>query len=98
MVFAKLALPAPELQAEIRDGRGRLVGRVDFLFREQRVVVEFDGRVKYEGADGRDALFREKRRVDALRSMGFKVVRLTWRDLDDPASVARLIGEVFLRR
>lgn len=97
LVFAGLALPAPQLQAEIRDGRGGLVGRVDFLFREQRVIVEFDGRVKYEGADGRDALFREKRREDALRSMGYQVVRLTWRDLHDPASVARLIGEAFLR-
>ena len=97
LVFAGLALPAPQLQAEIRDGRGGLVGRVDFLFREQRVVVEFDGRVKYEGADGRDALFREKRREDALRSLGYQVVRLTWRDLHDPASVARLIGEAFLR-
>ena len=98
LVFAGLALPAPELQAEIRDGRGDLVGRVDFLFREQRVIVEFDGRVKYEGADGRDALFREKRREDALRSIGYQVVRLTWRDLHDPASVARLIGDAFQRR
>lgn len=98
LVFAGLALPAPELQAEIHDGRGALVGRVDFLFRGQRLIVEFDGRVKYEGADGRDALFREKRREDALRSLGFQVVRLTWRDLDDPASVARVINEAFLRR
>ena len=61
LVFAGLALPAPELQADIRDAGGRLVGRVDFLFREQRLIVEFDGRIKYEGADGRDAVFREKR-------------------------------------
>jgi hypothetical protein len=97
MVFAGLALPAPELQAEIRDGGGRLVGRVDFLFHGKRLIVEFDGKVKYEGADGRDALFREKRREDALRSLGYQVVRLTWRDLHDPASVARLIHEALLR-
>lgn len=92
LVFAGLALPAPELQAEIRDAGGRLVGRVDFLFREQRLIVEFDGKVKYAGADGRDALFREKRREDALRSLGYQVVRLTWRDLHDPALVHRLIS------
>lgn len=97
LVFAGLALPAPELQAEIRDAGGRLVGRVDFLFRERRVIVEFDGRVKYEGADGRDALFREKRREDALRSLGYQVVRLTWRDLSDPALVCRLVKEAFSR-
>lgn len=98
LVFAGLALPVPELQAEIHDGRGTLVGRVDFLFRGQRLIVEFDGSVKYEGADGRDALFREKRLEDALRSLGFQVVRLTWRDLCHPASVARVIDEAFLRR
>jgi hypothetical protein len=47
LVFAGLALPAPELQVEIRDAGGRLVGRVDFLFRERRLIVEFDGKVKY---------------------------------------------------
>lgn len=73
------------------------LGRVDFLFREQRLIVEFDGKVKYEGADGRDALFREKRREDALRSLGYNVVRLTWRDLRDPASVERLIRKAFSR-
>lgn len=97
MVFAGLALPVPELQAEIRDAGGRLVGRVDFFFRERRLIVEFDGLVKYEGADGRDALFREKRREDTLRSLGYRVVRLTWRDLHDPARVERLIKQAFAR-
>lgn len=97
LVFAGLALPTPELQAEIRDAGGRLVGRVDFLFRAQRTIVEFDGLVKYGGADGRDALFREKHREDALRSLGYQVVRLTWRDLYDPALVERLVKEAFAR-
>ena len=48
-------------------------------------------------ADGRDALFREKRRDDALRSLGYQVVRLTWRDLHDPALVERLITEALSR-
>jgi very-short-patch-repair endonuclease len=96
MVFAGLGLPAPELQAEIRDSGGRLVGRVDFLFRERRLIVEFDGKVKYEGADG-NALFREKCREDSLRSQGYQVVRLTWRDLHDPARIERLIKEAFAR-
>ena len=46
-----------------------------------RVVVEFDGLVKYEGAEGRAALAAEKRREDWLRSLGYEVVRLTWADL-----------------
>ncbi|HYO19519.1 MAG TPA: hypothetical protein VES02_12730 [Dermatophilaceae bacterium] len=59
--------------------------------------MEFDGKVKYGGADGRDALFREKRREDALRSLGYQVARLTWRDLQDPALVQGLITAAFSR-
>lgn len=97
VLFVSLGLPAVELQAKIRDVRGKFVGRVDFLFRKYRTVVEFDGLVKYGGAGGRQALVDEKRREDALRSLGYQVVRLTWRDLHDPALVDRLIKQAFSR-
>ena len=97
VLFVSLGLPTVEPQVVIRDERGRFVGRVDFLFRAQRTVVEFDGLVKYGGADGRQALIDEKRREDALRSLGYQVVRLTWRDLHDPALVARVIRDAFAR-
>jgi len=97
VLFVSLGLPSAELQAEIRDARGRFVGRVDFLFRECRTVVEFDGLLKYGGAAGRQALVDEKRREDGLRSLGYQVVRLTWRDLHDPALVDRLVKEGFSR-
>jgi len=97
VLFVSLGLPTVEPQVVIRDERGRFVGRVDFLFRAQRTIVEFDGLVKYGGADGRQALIDEKRREDALRSLGYQVVRLTWRDLHDPGLVARLIKEAFAR-
>lgn len=73
------------------------MARVDFLFRAQRTIVEFDGLVKYGGADGRQALIDEKRREDALRSLGYQLVRLTWRDLHDPAVVEGLIRQAFAR-
>ena len=72
-------------QVRILDGHGKVVARVDFLV--GRTVVEFDGMVKYEGADGRQALAREKRREETLRRLGFGIVRLIWSDLDDPALV-----------
>jgi len=97
VLFVSLGLPAVDPQVEIRDERGRLVGRVDFLFRAQRTVVEFDGLVKYGSADGRQALVDEKRREDALRSLGYQVVRLTWRDLHDPGLVDRQIKAAFAR-
>ena len=76
-------------QVRIVDELG-LIGRVDFLVGE-KVVVEFDGLVKYEGAQGREALAAEKRREDRLRAAGYEVVRLTWADLDRPEQVARLV-------
>jgi very-short-patch-repair endonuclease len=97
VLLASLGLPKVEPQVVIRDPRGRFVGRVDFLFRAERTIVEFDGLVKYAGADGRQALIDEKRREDALRSLGYQVVRLTWRDLHDPASVKHLVREAFSR-
>ncbi|MGN6636637.1 MAG: type IV toxin-antitoxin system AbiEi family antitoxin domain-containing protein [Oryzihumus sp.] len=96
LVLRALGLPVPEPQAEIREGRGVLVGRVDLFFREQRTVVEFDGLLKY-GQDGRSALVREKVREDRLRALGLEVVRLTWRDLDDPGLVLDLVRSAFAR-
>lgn len=82
-------------QVDIRDGT-QFVARVDFLVHE-RVVVEFDGLVKYEGARGREELAREKRREDRLRRLGYEVIRLTWADLDNPADLARRLGEALAR-
>ncbi|WP_435202911.1 hypothetical protein [Janibacter sp. GS2] len=83
-----LGLPV-RTQVTIRDGEG-FVGRVDFLVGE-RVVVEFDGMLKYGGADGRRALQSEKAREDRLRAAGYVVVRLVWADLDDPERVLDLV-------
>lgn len=91
LVFAALGLPQPEQQVRIFDEQGWLIARVDFLFRARKVVVAFDGDVKYGGADGRDALIKEKRREDALRARGYRVVRLTWADLRHPDRVLALL-------
>ena len=86
-----------EVQSQVRisDARG-LIGRVDFLVGE-RVVVEFDGMVKYGGADGRRALQAEKAREDRLRDAGYVVVRLVWADLDDPKRVRDLVQRAIRR-
>ncbi len=70
-------------QVTIRDERGGFVARVDFMVEGTKVIVEFDGRVKYAGDDGQ-ALFEEKKREDRLRALGYAVVRLTWGDLERP--------------
>jgi hypothetical protein len=81
-------LPAPELQQEIHGPDGRVIARVDFLWRERRLVGEFDGRVKYgrllrPGQSAEDVLFEEKLREDRIRDEDYGVVRWTWPDLQE---------------
>jgi len=74
-------------QVEIRDRTGHLIGRVDFLIHGTNVIVEFDGRLKYDSGDPA-VLWAEKRREDELRRLGYVVVRITWADLERPGAVA----------
>lgn len=57
--------------------------RVDFLVGD-RVVVEFDGLVKYTD---RAVLVAEKARQDRLLHLGYQVVRVTWADLANPGAI-----------
>ena len=82
--------------------------RVDFMVDGEDVVLEFDGRVKYDRtADQPDpfgyrrtpqqVLWAEKLREDRIRELGYEVVRVTWSDLDDPVALARRIGSAVHR-
>lgn len=75
-------------QARVSTDSG--IFRADFAVDGTRVLVEFDGEVKY---DGSRALFDEKRREDALRREGWVVVRFVWADLRHPDRIARRINE-----
>ncbi|MGN6129759.1 MAG: type IV toxin-antitoxin system AbiEi family antitoxin domain-containing protein [Nocardioidaceae bacterium] len=95
-------IPMPELQYEVRDRNGVLLGTCDFGWPAHHLLGEFDGKVKYgrllrPGEDAGDAVFREKVREDRLReATGWGMVRLVWADLATPAATAarvrRLLG------
>jgi hypothetical protein len=85
LLMANHGIPAPVLQAEIRDEDGRLIGRVDFLV-AGRLIVEFDGAQKYGGMG--DVVLAEKWREDRLRACGYRVIRVSWADLDHPHALA----------
>lgn len=55
------------------------------------VVVEFDGAVKYAGAEGRSALVAEKVREDFIRSLGYGFMRVMWPQLDYPVTILRTL-------
>lgn len=68
--------------------------RADFLIEGTSVLIEFDGKVKY---DSDEARFAEKLREDEIRSRGYEVVRITWAMLREPENVRRLV-EAAIRR
>jgi very-short-patch-repair endonuclease len=95
-------LPAPEPQHEIYGEDGRFVARVDFCWKEKRTIGEFDGKIKYgrslkPGQSIEDVLFKEKRREDALRDLGWQIVRWLWADLYRPGVIRDRVLRAFAR-
>lgn len=90
-------LPMPQPQFEIRDANGEIVARVDFAWPELGVFLEFDGRIKYErllreGERASDVVIREKQREEMIcRLTGWRCIRVTWSDLENPARLAAKI-------
>jgi hypothetical protein len=93
-------VPAPRPQWELYDSNGDLVARVDFAWPEFGVWLEFDGREKYvkhlrEGESAVDAVLREKRRESMISELtGWRCIRITWADLEQPAATVARISRV----
>lgn len=62
-------------------GRSGALYRGDLVWPEPRVVLELDGREKYDG--GRAALLDEKAREDDIRAADWRVVRMTYDEIFD---------------
>lgn len=99
----KQHFPRPIPQYEVFDG-GVLIARLDFALPDQKVWIEFDGRIKYEGLrrpgeSVTDVVLREKRREEIISEItGWRCLRVTWADLAHPERLAarlrRLIESV----
>ncbi len=90
LAFLRAGLPEPELNAELFAEDGHFVARVDFLWREARVVVEYEGdhhrtnRRQWQG---------DIQRTRLLESMGWRVIRITNADLRG-TGLTRLLTEL----
>jgi hypothetical protein len=69
--------PEPELQVELWR-YGRFVARLDQLWRQQLLVGEADGKVKYTDAWRPSSLLEEKRRQEDIEGCGLSVLRYDW--------------------
>ncbi|MBL0884797.1 hypothetical protein [Myceligenerans indicum] len=94
-VLVRAGLPTPATQVVVPTRLGSY--RCDMGWPEWRVVVEFDGLVKYRDAvlapdhSGAQELMREKRRGDAIIETGVRLVRVTKHDRHDPDDIANRV-------
>ena len=70
-------LPRPETQRRIRSD-GRHVARVDFLYADNRMVVEVSGRLGHSNPTDRS---RDAQRRNELQDLGYAVYEYTWGDV-----------------
>jgi hypothetical protein len=87
-------LPTPERQVDITDRLG-FIGRGDFAYRKQQVVIEVDGRSVHARrlAFEADAIRRSR-----MSAAGWAVIHVTWEQLlGDPAGVLDRIAAALTR-
>jgi hypothetical protein len=91
----RFGLPQPEVQRWLILPDGGPAIRADFLWREQRVVVETDGD-RYHGTAQR--LRRDARKDQRLTVYGFKPIRTGWRQIFyRPAELASTLRALLFR-
>jgi very-short-patch-repair endonuclease len=82
-------LPQPEVNARVG------AYEVDFLWRDRGLIVETDGS-QHHG--GRDAFESDRARDAALQSQGFRVVRFTYRQVNDRTPVVAALSPLLEQR
>jgi REase_MTES_1575/Transcriptional regulator, AbiEi antitoxin len=83
-------LPRPEINVLVEGFE------VDFLWRDAKLIVETDGAAVHHT---RTAFERDRRRDAELTAAGYRVVRITWRQLtEDPAAVIAILRRLLTAR
>ncbi len=68
---------------------------VDFLWADQGLIAELDG---WESHGTRSAFEDDRERDARLSVLGYRIIRLTWRQIEsDPRRVARTIRALLAR-
>lgn len=93
--LVRSGLPEPELNTDIFDELGRFLARGDLVYREWKVLVEYDG-----WHHERDALQRQRDhlRREALETAGWRVIVVTVADMRSPSAVARRVRDALTQR
>lgn len=88
-LVGRARLPQPRVNTRVRGYE------VDFLWPGQRFVVEIDG---YAWHSSREMFDRDRRRDAVLAAAGYRVTRVTWRQLvDEPEALLVRLGQALAR-
>ena len=91
LVFHRAGLPEPELNAVITHRGGGFLCRADFVWRERRVLAEYQGSDHFESfRRGDDDISRRL----LLEDDGWKYVEMTKRDYYNPGRQAGLVARL----
>ena len=74
-LLLKARLPMPEVQTDLYDDAGELVGRADLYYPQAHLVIEYDG------GNHRDRLVSDNRRQNSLIRAGYRMLRFTAPDV-----------------
>ena len=88
LALTRGGLPAPVLQYRVRDAAGRPIARLDLAYVEARLGIEYDGEHHWEPA----AVRQDLRRQNALRALGWSLLRFTADDVVHQS--AQLVAQV----
>ncbi|MFD5224613.1 hypothetical protein ACFWHT_03235 [Microbacterium sp. NPDC058342] len=88
-------LPEPELDVEIRDARGRLLGISEIVYRGFKTIVEIEGD---HHRTSRRQWNRDLQKYRDYAAEGWEVVRLTSEDIRVRRTATRIVRAVLARR
>ena len=82
-------LPDPEVNAYVDPGDGERPIEADLVWRQQRIIIELDGRRFHRT---RQAFERDRRNDQRLMAAGWRVLRITWKQLkNEPERIRHTI-------
>jgi hypothetical protein len=85
-LLVRWGFPTPERQIEVRDGKGRLVGRVDLGWRALKIGLEYDGS-EFHGPRRSD---HDAQRQKLIEALGWRLERVRKADVRPPATELRI--------
>jgi hypothetical protein len=91
LLFLRAGLPEPELNAPVVDAAGEWLAFGDFVWRERKVVAEFDG--DHHRTDRRQWQIDVGRR-ESVQEAGWTYLQLTARMMTVPAYADRLVNRL----